>query len=69
MIFSMLPGEYPSYSSTPDLDYGKAMLAGSSLDVTNYRMNFDISIPVFNALTRTTYTDEELEKRLVDSTV
>ena len=62
MIFSMLPGNPPTYNPTPDIMYGQSLLAGSSLDITSYRMGFDISIPVFNPLTRTVYLETELDK-------
>ena len=58
----MLPGQYPTYNSIPDISYGQAMLAGSSLDSTDYRMDYDISIPIYNSLTRTIYTRKELDK-------
>ena len=62
MIFSMLPGIPPTYNPTPDILYGQSLLAGSSLDITSYRMGYDISIPVFNPLTRTVYLERELDK-------
>ena len=51
LIFSMLSGEYSSYNTTPDFIYEHAMLAGSALDIINYRTGFDISIPIYNSLT------------------
>lgn len=48
----MLPGQYPSYNVTPDYNYGKAVLANSAFTLDNYRMGFDISLPVFNSFTK-----------------
>ena len=48
----MFSGRYPSYNSTPDFVYDKAILAGAQFNVQNYRIGFDVSIPVFNSLTK-----------------
>lgn len=45
----MLPGQY---NKTPDFNYDKSMLASAQLTVQSYRIGFDISIPVFNSLTK-----------------
>lgn len=54
LIFSMIPGAHPSFLETPSFYYGKAMLAGGSFSMQSYRAGFDVSTPVFNALTQPT---------------
>ena len=48
----MLPGSSPDYNTTIDIAYGKAILAGGGLTESSYRRDFDVSIPVYNSLTR-----------------
>ena len=52
IIFSMLPGQFPFYNTTPDFSYGRAVLAGGSFTPVSYRIGFDIALPVYNSLTR-----------------
>ena len=67
LIFSMLSGEYPSYNTTPDFIYEHAMLAGSALDIVNYRTGFDISIPIYNSLTIGEYKLDYYRYELLNS--
>lgn len=52
LIVNMLPGSSPDYNTTIDIGYGKAILAGSGFTEISYRRDFDVSIPVYNSLTR-----------------
>ena len=47
----MLPGGPPDYNSSLDVPIDKAILAGASFATWSYRSGFDVSIPVYNALT------------------
>lgn len=51
LIFNMLPGGPPDYNPSLELPLGKAILAGGGMSTLTFRPSFDISIPVFNALT------------------
>ena len=51
LIFNMLPGGPPDYNTSLDLPLGKAIQAGGGMSTLTYRPSYDISIPVFNALT------------------
>lgn len=48
----MLPGDAPDYNTTIDISYGKAILAGAGFTESSYRRDFDVSIPVYNSVTR-----------------
>jgi glucuronyl/N-acetylglucosaminyl transferase EXT2 len=52
VVFNMLPGSPHHYNTTPDFYYGKAMLAGGGFSQVSYRYGYDLSVPVFNHLTR-----------------
>lgn len=52
----MLPGSSPDYNTTIDIAYGKAMLAGGGFTENSYRQDFDVSVPVYNSLTRRAHT-------------
>ena len=47
----MLPGGPPDYNTSLDIPLDKAIIAGGGLSSWTYRRGFDVSIPVFNALT------------------
>lgn len=51
LIFNMLPGGPPDFNQSLDIPLGHAIQAGGGMSVRTYRPYFDISIPVFNALT------------------
>ena len=50
----MLPGATPDYNSSLDVATDKAILAGGGFATWSYRAGYDISIPVYNALTKKT---------------
>lgn len=60
----MLPGGAPDYNSTLDVATDKAILAGGGFATWSYRAGYDISIPVYNALTNQRVPRNSL-KRLV----
>lgn len=51
LLFNMLPGGPPDYNTSLDVPIDKAILAGGSFATWSYRSGFDVSIPVYNALT------------------
>ena len=57
----MLPGSLPDYNTTIDIAYGKAILAGGGFTEKSYRRDFDVSIPVYNSLTRRAHTKPSSE--------
>ena len=52
LLFNMLPGGPPDYNSTLDVATDKAILAGGGFATWSYRTGYDVSIPVYNALTK-----------------
>lgn len=52
----MLPGASPDYNMTIDIAYGKAILAGGGFTENSYRRDFDVSIPVYNSMTKLAHT-------------
>ena len=52
MLFNMLPGSPPDYNSSLDIATDKAIVAGGGFAIWSFRPGYDISIPVYNALTR-----------------
>lgn len=64
LLFNMLPGSAPDYNSTLDVATDKAILAGGGFATWSYRTGYDVSIPVFNALTNQRIPRSSL-KRLV----
>ena len=59
----MLPGSSPDYNTTIDIAYGKAILAGGGLMENSYRRDFDVSIPVYNSLTRQAHVKPSSETK------
>ena len=52
MLFNMFPGSPPDYNSSLDIATDKAIVAGGGFAIWSCRPGYDISIPVYNALTR-----------------
>ena len=52
LLFNMLPGGPPDYNSSLDVATDKAILAGGGFATWSYRTGYDVSIPVYNALTK-----------------
>lgn len=48
LIFNMVPGSAPDFSSVVELALGKAILAGAGFDSWTYQPGFDVSIPLFS---------------------
>lgn len=44
----MIAGEAPNFSTVPELNLGRAIIAGADLDTYSYRMGFDVKIPVYS---------------------
>ena len=63
LLFNMLPGKPPEYSTTLDVSYGKALIAGGGFSHWTYRSNFDVSIPVYSAVAQYAKLDEEPDYR------
>ena len=52
LIFNMLPGIHPEYSTSLEVQHGKAIVAGGGFSYWTYRTYFDVSIPVYSSLVR-----------------
>ena len=52
LLFNMLPGGPPDYHTALEVKMDKALLAGGGFSTWTYRPGYDVSIPVFNALTK-----------------
>ncbi|XP_056150088.1 exostosin-1 [Lampris incognitus] len=48
LIFNLYSGTWPGYTEDLGFEVGQAILAKASVDVGNFRPNFDISIPLFS---------------------
>ena len=59
LLFNMLPGKAPDYSTTLDVACDKAIIAGGGFSHWTYRSGFDVSIPVFSSLASNAKLDVE----------
>lgn len=48
LIWNMVPGAPPDYSTVVELELGHAMVAGAGLSSWTYRQSFDLSLPIFS---------------------
>nr|XP_022907992.1 exostosin-2 isoform X1 [Onthophagus taurus] len=48
LIFNMLAGVFPDFSTTLEINTGKALIAGADFDSYTFRYGFDVSLPVFS---------------------
>ncbi|CAL4177160.1 unnamed protein product, partial [Meganyctiphanes norvegica] len=48
LLFNMLPGTPPDFSTSLGVDRGSALIAGGGFSSRSYRRNFDVAIPVYN---------------------
>lgn len=46
----MIAGRYPHFSTIPEINLGKAIIAGADIDTYSYRMGFDVKIPVYSPI-------------------
>lgn len=46
----MIAGEAPNFSTVPEINLGRAIIAGADLDSYSHRMGFDIKIPVYSPI-------------------
>ncbi|XP_028414208.1 exostosin-2-like isoform X2 [Dendronephthya gigantea] len=61
LIFNMFPGQHPDFNTSLDVETDKALLGCGGFSSWSYRPTFDISIPVFNSLTRLAVSDESIQ--------
>ncbi|XP_063236290.1 exostosin-2 isoform X2 [Bacillus rossius redtenbacheri] len=50
LVFNMVPGVGPDFSTMVELSLGQAMVAGAGFSSLTYRPGFDVSLPVFSPL-------------------
>ncbi|KAF4523090.1 hypothetical protein B566_EDAN003102 [Ephemera danica] len=50
LIFNMVAGAAPDYSSVVELSLGRALVAGAGFDSWTYQPGFDVSLPVYSPL-------------------
>ena len=48
IIFNQYAGTWPDYQEKIDFDYGKAIIAKSSFNISHYRRVFDVSLPLMH---------------------
>ncbi|CAH1373650.1 hypothetical protein MTP99_015021 [Tenebrio molitor] len=48
LIFNMVSGTAPDFSPLIELETGKALIAGADFDRYSFRINFDVSIPLYS---------------------
>lgn len=63
LIFNMISGSSPDFSTAIDLDIGNALIAGADFDTSSFRVKFDISLPVFSPVAKRAEVSDTLEKK------
>ena len=63
LLFNMLPGKAPDYSTTLDVAFGKSIIAGGGFSHWTYRSEFDVSIPVYSSIAHNTELDKNIKYR------
>ena len=48
LIFNQYAGTWPDYQEKLDFDYGKAIIAKSSFNISHFRPGFDVSLPLMH---------------------
>ncbi|XP_067013455.2 exostosin-2 [Anabrus simplex] len=51
LVFNMIPGSVPDYSTVVELSLGRAIVAGAGFSSWTYRPGFDVSLPVYSPTT------------------
>ncbi|KAJ4428121.1 hypothetical protein ANN_24135, partial [Periplaneta americana] len=62
LIFNMVPGAVPDYSTVVELALGHAIIAGAGFSSWTYRLGFDISLPVYSPVV--TQLTQDVQYRL-----
>ncbi|KAJ8928310.1 hypothetical protein NQ314_019136, partial [Rhamnusium bicolor] len=52
LVFNMISGTAPDFSTVVELQLGNAMIAGAGFDTYTFRENFDVSLPVFSPVAK-----------------
>ena len=63
LIFNMISGSAPDFPSVIELDTGKALIAGADFDRYSFRVNFDVSIPLFSPILEMGVTQKNLHRK------
>ncbi|XP_028144510.1 exostosin-2 [Diabrotica virgifera virgifera] len=63
LIFNMVAGSTPDFSTVVELDVGKAIIAGAGFDTYSFRERFDISLPVFSLMGKAAAVKDTLYER------
>uniref|UniRef100_A0A182W3Y6 Exostosin-2 n=1 Tax=Anopheles minimus TaxID=112268 RepID=A0A182W3Y6_9DIPT len=49
LIFNLIPGNKPDYSTVLDVNTDRAIIVGAGFDSWTFRTDFDVSVPVYSA--------------------
>ncbi|PSN40914.1 Exostosin-2 [Blattella germanica] len=60
LIFNMVPGAVPDYSTVVELSLGHAIVAGAGFSSWTYRLGFDVSLPVYSPVVAELMPDSQL---------